>query len=86
MKAALTLNPSPKGGEGLRVRASPKKGEGAPGDEGRLSKHRMHPKKLSDLSQDIADPLSVVECPHPQPLSQRGRGVGGEGINHLGLL
>jgi len=22
----------------------------------------------------IADPLSVVECPHPQPLSQRGRG------------
>jgi len=27
MKAALTLNPSPKGGEGLRVRASPKKGE-----------------------------------------------------------
>jgi len=77
MLAALTLNPSPKGGEacpelvegdfesgaplrpfdpstgsGLRAQGSglraqdrllPFSENGAPGDEGRLSKHRMHP-------------------------------------------
>ncbi|MGL4498797.1 MAG: hypothetical protein ACRCU2_07005, partial [Planktothrix sp.] len=31
-------------------------------------------------------PKSVVEDPHPQPLSQNGRGEKTDVINHLGLL
>jgi len=33
-----------------------------------------------------SDPKSVVEDPHPHPLSQRGRGEKTDFINHLGLL